>query len=589
MDGWPRLGEEIEGFVMHCLSDRRLPGSTRRRRGGVWRWAGVFGVVAIGAVVLCWLLSPEGVVPDFSIPIGQVREPLAFRQVSFHRGRVDKNLVKLASQLGFNGVQVQLEGSNIQGIRDFAARDRKEHIVDYCHAHGMKVTVWVRELSDLPTEDDPDYLGPVDVDNQELWDVIDQRYEWILGQALPWVDGLVLTVVETQFNATEAAVMQKLVTLINGKCRKYGKSLTVRTFVWKPEELEGVMEAIQGLPDDILVMSKIVPQDWQMRAGNAAEIGAVGGHRQIVEFDAAGEYFLSDNVANCMVERLKSQFDYAVAKGAEGVCVRVDRFDASVLWTPNEVNVWALGLLASGASGTTEDIWQRWASYRYGEKAAPAVIAALKPTSEVVAEMVSVGPFTYGDIRGAQLDFRPRYEVALPTSDVLGEWEESNQNWQMWRWDPALVATLGRINAGDGAFINGIQKSQAHAAALADQSLAELEKGRAFLAEKDYQILQTKLLTNKLQLAYRSHATLAALHWRQALAAETIASFSNAMRMYHEDIEEVQALSDSLRSHAAGFRIHYLGKNWQVGYPLLISPDQLDGWVQQARDAVRPY
>ena len=128
----------------------------------------------------------------------------------------------------------------------------------------MKVTVWVHELSDLPDEYSPDYLGPVTVDNQELWDVIDDRYEWILGQALPQVDGLVLTVVETQFNATEAEIMHKLVTLIDQKCRKYGKQLTVRTFVWKPDELEGVMTPIQTLPDDIVVMSKIVPQDWQI-------------------------------------------------------------------------------------------------------------------------------------------------------------------------------------------------------------------------------------------------------------------------------------------------------------------------------------
>ena len=45
----------------------------------------------------------------------------------------------------------------------------------------------------------------------------------------------------------------------------------------------------------VVVLSKVVPQDWQMRGENAAEIGAVGNLPQIVEYDAAGEYFLSDN------------------------------------------------------------------------------------------------------------------------------------------------------------------------------------------------------------------------------------------------------------------------------------------------------
>ena len=39
-------------------------------------------------------------------------------------------------------------------------------------------------------------------------------------------------------------------------------------------------------------MSKAVPQDWQMRGENAAEIGKVGDRPQIIEYDVAGEYFL---------------------------------------------------------------------------------------------------------------------------------------------------------------------------------------------------------------------------------------------------------------------------------------------------------
>jgi hypothetical protein len=41
-----------------------------------------------------------------------------------------------------------------------------------------------------------------------------------------------------------------------------------------------------------------------------------------------------------------------------------------VLLETQEVNLWALGMLASGASKSAEDIWQRWAVHRFGEKAA---------------------------------------------------------------------------------------------------------------------------------------------------------------------------------------------------------------------------
>ena len=41
-----------------------------------------------------------------------------------------------------------------------------------------------------------------------------------------------------------------------------------------------------------------------------------------------------------------------------------------------------------------------------------------------MAELVSVGPFTFGDTR--------RYPL-LPEEDLL------NQNWQNWQWDEAYV------------------------------------------------------------------------------------------------------------------------------------------------------
>jgi hypothetical protein len=47
------------------------------------------------------------------IEMGTVRPPLPYRIVSFHRGRADKRLVRLAAELGFNGVQIQIEGSTV--------------------------------------------------------------------------------------------------------------------------------------------------------------------------------------------------------------------------------------------------------------------------------------------------------------------------------------------------------------------------------------------------------------------------------------------------------------------------------------------
>jgi hypothetical protein len=559
------------------------PSGKAPRSWRVWATAAAAIIFTTAAIYVALNRPPDPPpIPFFDTPLNVVRPALPYRIVSFHRGRADKNLIRLAAQLGFNGVQFQIEGSNEDGIKDFAARDRKEHLIDFCHSLGLKVTVWVHELSDLPTATSPAYLGDVAVDNDKLWNVIDARYEWILGTALPKIDGLVLTTVETQVNATDTPLMTKLVSLIDRKCRQHGKSLIVRTFVWRPDELEGVMGTVRQLPDDIVIMSKVVPQDWQMRGENAAEIGAVGNHPQIVEYDVAGEYFLSSNVANCMVELLKKQFDYGLTKNVQGICVRVDRYDASIIWEPNEVNLWTLGLLAAGNTDNTDDIWRRWAAYRYGSQAAPAVIAALKPTADVVAEMLSLGPFTFGDTRGYGLSPVPEYLVPEPYEDIL------SQNWQMWRWDDKFVPEMLQAAIGHPQFLDQIRAQKSAAQKIADQCLTDLEAAKPFLPDREYRILRTKLLTNTVQLYYRNQAALAALHWRQLFTATAPADADRARTQYQKDLAAVAALANALKELPPPKTLNYLGKRWPLNYPFAITADQIDQWTDLATQAVEP-
>ena len=523
-------------------------------------------------------------IPPFSTDqdIGKVHPALNFRIVSFHRGRADKNLILLARQLGFNGVQFQIEGSTVKGVQDFADRDAREHLIDFCHSLNMQVTLWVHEFSDLPDETDPAFLGPATTDNAKLWNVISDRYDWFLTKVVPNIDGLVLTTVETQVNATNTAVMLKLTNLIDQKCRDHGKYMIARTFVWHPDELDQVMGAVKQMPAHIPIMSKIVPQDWQMRGDMAAELGAVGEHEQIVEFDAEGEYFLRDNAANCMVDLLKQQYDYAVARHARGICVRVDRDDSSVIFEPQEVNLWTLGLLSAGATDNTSDIWTAWANYRYGPRAAPAVVAALKPTGDVVSEMLSVGPFTYGDTRQTFSAADPRFFPALPYEDIL------SQNWQNWRWNEKYFPALVQASAGDPAFISQIRASQKTALEKADACLANLEKAKPDLPEREYAILHTRLLSNKIQLQFRTAATLAALDYRAMFSAQTGEQSAAAREQYLNDLAPVQTLAAALKAFPKPRNFDYLGKTWSVDAPLAITAPAVQEWLNEARQLPGP-
>ena len=496
------------------------------------------------------------------VAMGKVRPPLRDRIVSFHKGKADKRLIRLASELGFNGVQIQIEGSTVEGIKNFAKYDSKEKLVDYCHSLGMKVTLWVHEMSDVPREWMPEWLGPVTVDNAAYWSLLDARYEWMLSQAVPNVDGLVLTVVETTVGATDTPVMVKLVGLLNEKCKKHGKSLIVRTFVWYADEFDTVMAAVNQLPAEQVIMSKCVPQDWNIRGIDAKEIGAVGGRPQIEEFDVAGEYFLRSSVPNCMVDQLKRQFDYGISKGISGICVRVDRDDDNVLHEPNEVNLWALGMFATGATNDVDEVWRAWATNRFGRDAAPGVIRALKPAEGVVAEMLSIGPFAHGDTRS----FPP-----LGDEDFLGQLRQN------WRWDDRLAADHERAERGDEAFAKAVAGAKANAEKVARTCLTSLDLVKDRLKPEDYAILRTRLRTLYAHTQFRGPMVLAALHYRQLVYATNDAERSRADAALQADLDQLRTVACPV--YDAATELKYLGRSWWVGPPEQVWRDAIYSWA----------
>jgi hypothetical protein len=325
-------------------------------------------------------------------------------------------------------------------------------------------------------------------------------------------------------------------------------------------------------------MSKCVPQDWNLRGIDGLEIGDVGGRPQIEEYDVDGEYFMRDHVANCMPALLKRQFDYGIAHNISGICVRVDRDDTSVLDEPNEVNLWTLGMLASGASNNLDDIWSAWATNRYGAAAAPGVIRALKPTSDVVAEALSIGPFEFGDTR------------AFPP---LGNQELFNMPSQNYWWDPAYVPLHDKAELGDPGFTAGVLADKTAAQKVADQCLVDLENVKGALTAQDYAILKTKLLTNAVQLEYRTPMAMAVLHYRRMISTDDDAERDAMDAALQEDLRELRAIA--LPIYDKPREIKYLDKTWQVGPPEAVDRDAIFHWahdmdlLRQGQDPSNPY
>jgi hypothetical protein len=449
-----------------------------------------------------------------------IQPPLPYRIVSFHQGKADMELIKLAKEAGYNGVQIQTEYGTLEPLQKFAEYNQRTRLIENCHKLGMQVSIWVHELSDIPDnfllKPDNNPLKPgeiicnygfsgdqriiININDPKLWALLDDRYEYILKKLIPNVDALVLTVTEAQVHATNPELFKRLVQMLDDKCRKYGKKLQVRTFVWHLNDLSNLVPTIKELPEDVIIMSKCVPQDWHLRSINGLELGQVGNHEQIEEWDVEGEYFGLNKLVNCMPGLLQSQFAHGMSQGIKGICVRVDRGNQSVLHQPSEVNMWALGLLSSGQTSTMDEIWKTWAIHRYGAEAGPAVIPALINSTDVVQAALYIDNFSFFDTRnplGPANEIDPFQHPANPHL-----------------WSDEYKSLHDRLVMGDPAEIVHVESNYLTALQMASNSLVALEHARLLLKPTDYVQLQRGLLANQVQLEWRAPMHIAYLQHR---------------------------------------------------------------------------
>jgi hypothetical protein len=473
--------------------------------------------------------------------------PLPYRIVSFHQGKANIELIKLAKEAGYNGVQIQTEYGTLKPLQEFAEYNQRTQLIENCHKLGMEVSIWVHELNDIPkqfllkpgtgklkpgeilsnygfTGDDRIVLN---LNDPKLWALLDERYEHILKDLIPDVDALVLTVTETQVPATNPELFKRLLQLLDDKCRKYGKKLQVRTFVWHLNDLSNLMPTIKELPEDVIIMSKCVPQDWHLRSINGLELGRVGSHEQIEEWDVEGEYFGLNKLVNCMPELLQRQFAYGMSQGIKGVCVRVDRGNQSVLHQPSEVNMWALGLLASGEVSTVDEVWKTWAIHRYGDKAGPAIIPALIHSTDVVQETLYIDNFSFFDTRNPP----------GPADEIDAFQHLANPQ----LWSDKYRSLHDRLVMGDPAEIAQVESNKLVALEMASNSVVALERTRLLLEPSDYVQLQRGLLANQVQLEWRAPMHLAYLRHRLLVNTNNSLKREELTAAIRKDLEDMRS------------------------------------------------
>ncbi|MFP4107072.1 MAG: hypothetical protein ACLFVU_13440 [Phycisphaerae bacterium] len=438
-----------------------------------------------------------------------------YRSMSFHEGWPDPRLVELGAKLGFNDLCFQTERGLYKPLAQLRQRADRSGYFEWAKRYGMTVSLWVHELMDY----NPDW-GEVAVDNDTLWSMLGDRYRKILTDQFPEVDYLVLVVVETQINVTESDLLVKLVQTLHSVCRECGKRLIFRSFIHHPDELADVAAAIERMSDDVIIMTKSVPQDWHTRSIDHPLIGKVGDKQQVIEVDIAGEYFRMDNVCHCFPDVLDRQFKTWQAAGCCGISVRVDRgwkpwkYQASVYGEAQEVNLWLLGRFAEGKADDFEKVWDEYARATFGKKAAPAMIEALKTTGNTIAEGLYVEREPFGESKyqySHPLVKLPKDEhaVAYPDDEDSFRRNPFHMAWSPFRWDDELVGPYHRIRTGHPEVIDRKEHTYKIELDYAEESLDLIYSIRHELPAGAYPFFRFKLEENLFQLELYGEMQLA--------------------------------------------------------------------------------
>ncbi|WNR45294.1 HAD family hydrolase [Paenibacillus roseipurpureus] len=260
-------------------------------------------------------------------------------------GKYLQDVAKLAEAYGVSAVHLshRLVHHADEVRHDEERLERVRDAVRMFRASGLDVWCWTHEVS-KPPEVCIGRDGRLQLEHPALWAYLEQKYEEVLVELLPGLRGLVLTFAETQFEVYKEHKVSslytgedareyktgKLVDALNGICRKHGVRLAIRDFVYRQPEIDSMLKAIAAADDEVEVMSKCVPHDWQPYYPDNPVIGRTGRKRQWVEFDLGHEYEMQTALPFAEPDLLWRRIRDARTAGVETFCLRLDRYDGNV-------------------------------------------------------------------------------------------------------------------------------------------------------------------------------------------------------------------------------------------------------------------
>jgi len=416
--------------------------------------------------------------------------PLRIWQLQDYQMDHMKRLIRMAAEQKVNRVQLShhivmyaeqvLEHPNL-------AEDINE-ITKYAHTRGLKVDIWTHELEGIT--DDMRSDGEVNLDDGRVWEFVAAKYRRLFS-ICPDIDGLVLTLHETQVKLWDSDVrsalspaerVTKLIDTLDEVCRPLGKALFVRTFAYEPVQLQYLVDGIRASKADVTAMTKCVPHDWQPYYPNNPAIGMFAPKKQIVEFDLGYEFLGLSRIPYIDIRQLHQRLRYGLGKGISGAVLRTERLKWRAVDTPNQANIDVFTRVLTDPGLDVTRLYKAWLSERYPAEAVPHLYAAFMRTFDIVNQ----GYFVLG-FWVTNHSLLPDYGYA--TRSLTGRTTA--------KWDPAAKATEQDLFHPTNSTVRRISAQKDEALRLVDQSLADIEKARPHLAQRDYEELRGLLLREK--------------------------------------------------------------------------------------------
>lgn len=450
-----------------------------------------------------------------------------------------RKAIMLAPDYGIN--HVQLSHGIVHYADDLLAEPERAELVDdlaaLAHQSGLEVVMWTHELHDVPAELMRD--GRVNFDDDALWEWLQEKYRKVF-QSCPSVDGIVLSLHETSspvYDDTKvdsilpkAERVTKLVRQMYLVCHEAGKTLYVRTFAYMPDELQWLIEGLRAAPDDVRIMSKCVPHDWQPAYPDNPAIGAFPGKVQIVEFDLGQEYYGSNALPFDETGYLKKRLSHAVGRGCKGAVARIDRGKRHCLGTVNEFNLKAFSLLVSDPYADLDGFWKEYCTETYGAEAAPYVERALRRTFDIVKGMYLCFGYSFMSDHSRIPDHGYSQWILHFHSNA--------------KWDPRKAIDHIRLLAPDAVVIAQAMSEKDAARKLLDSSLADLSAAKEYLDEATYdKLYQPFARLDRCLSLWR--ALLDCYLWQKVFAGYPTVDHR---RIVQEKIEAVRSVAEQVEA-----------------------------------------